>query len=476
MPRMTSDAQRPDDPSAWRSPAWVRLLPLVLAVIVVGVQTLHPIDDPDTWWHLRSGDDVRRDFILVGPDPWSSFTSGTWIRHQWLGDALMSWVNDVAGLPGVAWLVTAWATATFVTAYVACRRHTSIFVATAVAVGGFGGMSMTITARPQSLSLIFTLVAVTGWHAVARDHRVRLWLVPLTWVWACCHGFWFIAPVLGIVVVIGLLLERAPRGAVLSTSAVTVLSLAAAALTPVGPRLLTTPFEVSSITGFIEEWQPPSLTMPAFVITAVMTSLLVMSWLTRAHVDWAELGMVLLAVYLLMSHGRTVSLAAAIVAPLLATGLQSWSPFRRERWTRTEAGTLIVSVLVGLGLSGLLAVAQPASNGFPNRLTAALRALPAGSVVCNHYDTGGWLLYVVPHVVPTIDGRTELYGPSALASYTQFTTGGPGTVDFVRDRGCHSALVKGGSSSEAALLAVGWSAEYADGWALLTSASPRRPS
>ncbi len=465
----TSRTARPTARREWSTPAWTRIAPVALLLVVVTVRTLRPIEDPDTWWHLRAGQELARRFELVGPDPWSPFTTHEWIRHQWLGELLLAGVHAVGGVGAVAWLVTVFALVTVLACYAVARRQASVLVSTAVALAAFVGASMTVTPRPQSLSLPLAVLAAHGWTATARDGRVRWWLVPLTWVWACCHGFWFVSPVLGGVVVVGLLLERAPRALLVRTAAATVASLAVAALTPVGPRLLAAPFEVGRITALIEEWQPPTRDLPAFVVTVAMALLLVALRSRGPLPSWPEVGVLGLAAYLVVSHGRTVSLAAVLLVPLLAPALERLVPFARERVGRPEVLTLGVAAVVAAAASAALvtgAVTRPA--GFPTALAGPLTSLPRGSVVCNDYDAGGWLWWAHPGLVPVIDGRTELYDARDVEDYARFAAGGPGTTSLAERRACAVALVRAGSPAQRTLVASGWgSPSQADGWVLL---------
>lgn len=460
----------------WGTPWWARLAPVCLTLVVVAVQMLHPVDDPDTWWHLRAGDELRQRFELVGPDPWSPFTTHPWIRHQWLGELLMSAVHSVGGVAGVAWLVTVFAVLTVLASYVVARRRASVLVATAVAFVAFVGASMTVTARPQSLSLPLAVLATSAWLDTARDGRARWWLVPLTWVWACCHGFWFLSPALGGVVVVGLVLERAPRAVVVRAATVAALCAVAAAVTPVGPRLLASPFEVGRITALIEEWQPPARTLPAFLVTAGMALVVVLLRSRGRAPSWPEVGVLAVAAFLLVSHGRTVSLAAMLLVPLLAEAVERLVPFAREAASRRELVALGVSALVGLVGTAALATGAPARPaGFPTALAAPLDGLARGTVVCNDYDAGGWLWWAHPGLVPVIDGRTELYDARDVEDYARFAAGDPGTTALVARRGCTVALVRTGSPAARTLTDAGWSPTgRADGWVLLHPASGTR--
>ena len=66
------------------------------------------------------------------------------------------------------------------------------------------GMSM----RPQVLSYLLVAVTTEAWleHAPTAG---RWWLVPLTWVWAMCHGMWPVGIIIGAVALVGIALDRA---------------------------------------------------------------------------------------------------------------------------------------------------------------------------------------------------------------------------------------------------------------------------
>ena len=59
--------------------------------------------DPDTGWHIASGDLIRELGRMPASDPWS-FTAGDypWVDMSWAYDVLLSFVHSAGGLPGVA--------------------------------------------------------------------------------------------------------------------------------------------------------------------------------------------------------------------------------------------------------------------------------------------------------------------------------------------------------------------------------------
>ena len=175
--------------STWAPLGVVALVPLFL---VFGRS--HPIGDPDTFWHIRAGDYLLRTWQFAGPDPWSPFTANTWVLHEWVPELALSLANRVDGLTGVAW---AWYVGTVLVAlafYASCRSQGRIVLSAIATVLALLGAAASLTPRPQLVSIALAAVVTAAWLSSARDGRARWWLVPMTWVWACSHGMWFVSP------------------------------------------------------------------------------------------------------------------------------------------------------------------------------------------------------------------------------------------------------------------------------------------
>ena len=217
---------------------------------------------------------------------------------------------------------------------VAARLVAARGVADVVPAGIAGLEGLVIAAgslsqRPQAVSFVFVMITVMAWWRTTSDLRARWWLVPLTWVWACLHGFWLFGPVLGAAMVVGLLLDRRlDRRSLLSLSGVVGASVLAAGLTPVGPRLLTLPFQVHSApAGLVQEWQPSNTHNPITVMALVVISGIALIWLRRRVAPpWWQVGQLALALVLSLVYARLLSVAACLLVPLLASSLRSHHP------------------------------------------------------------------------------------------------------------------------------------------------------
>jgi hypothetical protein len=446
-----------------QQPALIRRAPVVIFVLfllTVAIVFIRPIGDPDTWWHLRLGDELAGTWALSDPPAWTRFATQPWVATQWLPEIVAAKWTGWFGLPGLVWLVCAVVLLLAVTMYVVCRREAGRLAAALATILGFGGMAATLTPRPQLVSFVLLLVTVGAWLQTARDLKPRWWLIPMTWVWACCHGLWFSGPAVGAVVVAGLFLDGRVRGRrALALFAVPLLSVVAAGLTPVGPRLLMAPFAVGGITQYITEWQTPSFRDLSPALTAAMiAAVVVLAAVSKRRATWVSIGLVVLAAAWTLLSVRTVSLGAAIIAPLLAGGIDRALPRRTEAdgtpLPRGEKVTLVIATAGCLVVAALMAAVLPSVRtpaNVPSGLNNALSALPASTVIWNDYTLGGWLDYEHPNLQVVADGRAEAFGAEQLEKYGTVTRAEPGWDQILRESGAHVALVQSDSALAAAL-------------------------
>ena len=224
--------------------------------------------------------------------------------------------------------------------------------------------------------------------------------MALTWVWACLHGLWFLGPLIGFTVVIGLALDRRhDTSLLLRLGAVPALSVLAACLTPVGPRLLLMPITVNAYGHLVSEWQPPDIHQPNVAATILLVAVIPVVWArSQERVSWVEILLWCSALGWSLLYARTVAVAPVIAAPLVAYRLsravkdRSPQP-RRLREAVVISGSVLLSALLALVLAGPTASAP---QGMPTDLARQLDALPDDTVVFNDDMVGGWLLLEHP--------------------------------------------------------------------------------
>src|SRR5512147_1796905 len=73
-----------------------------LVYLLLPVQAMLPVDDPDIWWHLRTGEWIVRAGWVPATDPFSSFGyQKPWIAYSWLFELIVYGVHLVFGLQGI---------------------------------------------------------------------------------------------------------------------------------------------------------------------------------------------------------------------------------------------------------------------------------------------------------------------------------------------------------------------------------------
>ena len=184
---------------------------VVPALLGLGIAAyeMSPVKESDVYWHIRAGRQLLADWTFAGPDPRGH------VRHANLGAPSVScptsrWLDSTTGGGGRVSRCSSRSRLTFVFAafWFVARRYATPLELAVLVVLALAGTSGSLTWRPQVLSFGFAAITAGAWYATSRDHRARWWLVPMTWLWACCHGFWFFVPALGLLVGAGMLLDR----------------------------------------------------------------------------------------------------------------------------------------------------------------------------------------------------------------------------------------------------------------------------
>ena len=453
-------------------------LVVLLMAILLRYSAMH-LNNFDTWFHLTLGDRFRTgEWSLSAPGALTRFASSDWVATQWSTEVLASLFEQWFGLAGVAWLFgtfyAVWVLATYAMSRWFGRPLPSAIVTGMVVVGS----APAISARPQIISLLLLSVTVYAWLRTVQDGRVRWWLVPLTWVWATAHGLWSAGILVGVVCCVGMLLDRQVSvRRFLVMLGVPVASFLVTAVTPVGPRLLTSQFAVSARSSLITEWGPTSFrTVPALVVAAMIAWVVVL-WARRGSVRWTPLLLLLLAAGWTLLVARMVALGAVVTAPLLVQALEARMPARAVRRSdrRIECGTLALGALGFMLVLGLAVPRQAEiATNVPSQLLPRLEALPSGSSVVVDDGVGSWIEWAVPDVAPVIDGMLDAYPVGYIRDFTEFKSLQPGWQDFLERSHARVAVLQADKPLTAALQdQLHWRVvQQDDDWVYLVAPDP----
>jgi len=428
---------------------WIQLAAATVLVTVSVVLGVRPVSDPSPWLHLKVGA-----FLLDGglsvdrfslPDPWAPFATTAYVPTQWLPAVVGQETYQVFGLPGIAWLRCAGILGLLSALMWASRRSagtmTSLLACSVAMAGAYGGL----TERPQVIGFVFLAITVGAWWRSALDLSPRWWLVPLTWLCAACHGLWILGIFLALVFIAGLLLDRRlTRTATVRLLAVPLLSVVAAGLTPLGPKILLSPLAVgANASEFVGEWQSSTVHDPFTVLTLAMLALVIVSWVRSSRrPPWWQIGLLLTSLAQTLATSRTVAVGAVMAAPLIAQEIQLYRDRRVAEPTRRSRIGWAALILAGLiAAVPLAAVRAQDPVGLPLRLGAQLSAIPVGTVVLAEGDISGWLFWACPGVRPVLDPRIEIYSAAHVRAFVSAMAAGPGWQRFVERTRARYALV-----------------------------------
>ena len=312
--------------------------------------------DTDLWWHLASGDLIRRTGEIPRSEPFSFTVIGhRWIDIHWLFQVVLSALYELGGVHALDVLRAAVILGVFAFLFRRCLRAAGPVTAVAVLLLVTIACQERFLMRPEIISWGFMLAVLAALEraldADSRRARLRvlvLLLPILQIVWVNVQGLFILGPALIVLGLIAALIEFA-RGRAASRLATPgapaawsdpdrmvdfLLALAAAAVAclvgPYGAAALRLPFEQffvhlgghSLLSRTIVEFQPPLSGDPvtpsivAFVALAAATLLAVLADFPRLRVF--ELLVTFATLVLALRARRNIPIFALACAPVLA--------------------------------------------------------------------------------------------------------------------------------------------------------------
>jgi hypothetical protein len=430
-----------------------------LCFLVLPAMVVRPISDPSPWLHLRVGR-----FLLSGqhfglPDPFAPYATNVYVPTQWLPSVVTAALYPSFGPALVAWERTAAITALALCLLVWARSISRLWVATAATALAVFAAWPSLTERPQVAGFVLLVPVCAAWWRTASDHQPRWYLIPLTWLAAATHGIWATGVVVGALVAGTLwVTRRLDRREATRLGAVLAGSLLAAACTPVGPRLLLTPFSVGSQgRQFVQEWLPSSVRSPHVLAALGLLAAAWLCWVLTQHRPQAwEVVLLLTGAGLALTAQRTVAVAAIVAVPLACSAVERVLQSREAPFTPRPAARSwrwwAAAALAGLAVSVPVAASRAAEPAIvPSALVPQLSSLAPGTHIVVNGDTSGWLLFAEPDLKPVFDVRVESYSSRQVSDFIDALAAKPGWDRYLIRRGVTAALVRTDSPLRAAL-------------------------
>jgi hypothetical protein len=449
------------------------------------------LNDPDTWWHIRTGSEIWKSGHFPVTDTYSyTFFGKPWIAKEWLSQVIWFMTFSAGGWSGVVLLTIATVCfAAFIMFWI-LSRYLRPPLAAALALAAIFLSSITYVARPHIFALPLAILWTDRLFRTAESGRApKPWLLLLVTLWANLHGSFTLAYMLAgfaflhVIQKVGL----SDRALLARWGAFLTLCVLASLIHPYGWQPLVINFQLASgneAMAFLTEWQPltaASNRMLEMALLAVVGGLL---WL-RLRLSAGKILFIVFAMHMFMLHLRFVYLffllVPLVVAPEIGEQHRSlsfgrWREQGRDILERSLAryftfGSAATMAAI-VGAWALTAIYSPfVPPGYVSAAGAIAYAKEAGlkGNVINFYNFGGPLIL---HGIPTfIDGRAEQLFGGGFAADVDRTVKPGGEKLFAelldKYKVAWSLLPNGDPRNRLLDEMGGWSRAYEDQYAII---------
>ncbi len=397
----------------------------VLAVLSVRSR----FDDPDMWWHLKTGQIIWTTRTIPTTDIFSYTTNHhAWVPHEWLSQVMIYSAYRFGGYSGLMFWLCFFTAAIFVAGYVLCciySGNAKVSFVGAMTIWFFATTGLAI--RPQMIGYFLLVVELLLLHiGRSRNPRWFFGLPPLFAVWVNCHGSFFLGFLLAWIVLacsffdfrMGLLVsERWVSHSRKMLIVALLFSLAALFLNPVGVRQVLYPLSITFRepinVGNVQEWLPLTMTSTRGLgLLAVLGCILLILMARQSQFFLDELLLLAAGTWLAMSHRRMLFVFGILAAPILSRLLAPlWDGYEADRDRPLPNAILMAASLLvlPLGFPNRQNLAGQVEAGSPVKAVEFIQRRHLSGPMMNDYVYGGYLIWAVPNHPVFIDGNADVF-------------------------------------------------------------------
>ena len=446
MTTASLDAARTENPASIRFLQRVSSFPVMLAclLVVLAVLTVRSrFDDPDMWWHLKTGEIIWTTHTIPTTDLFSYTTNHhAYVAHEWLSQVLIYGAYKFGGYPGLMLWLCFFTSALFIAGYGLCWLYSEN-----AKIGFLGALTIWLFAtiglapRPQMIGYLLLVIELLLLHlGRTRNPRWFLGMPPLFAIWVNCHGSFFLGLIVAGVFLLGSLFNF-QRGLLVSPrwdphcrrmlTLALVLSVAALFLNPIGAKQILYPLEtlLHQPIGLsqVDEWQPLQLVDErGLAFMGVLGSIFLLVIVRRTELLWQELLMLALGTWMAASHRRMIFVFGILAAPILSRLLStSWEDHNDEQdRPLLNAVFITASLLTALwAFPNQQILARQVEERSPVKAVEFMKAHPLSGRMLNEYVYGGYLIWAAPEHPVFVDGRADVFEwTGVLGELTKWAT------------------------------------------------------
>jgi hypothetical protein len=459
---------------------WLLLIALLLTFIA-SKAILYDTLDPDAFWHLKVGEQLRSDGIAPIIDHLSFMTmKSPWTPYSWLGELAMERIWRFGGFRAAIAVQAVMIAAIFALVAIAGTARGGSRIGVAITTFAAAYLSLPyLSFRPATAAIaIFALCVFLLIRDRQRNEATRaVWLImPLTMLAVNVHLFATLIPLSVAALFAGAICGRRNFG---RYALLLGLTCAACSATPMLPGLVRSMWfyqtggSMVAASG-IAELRPFYAGPMGWLSAGIVTAGVLMCWIGRARLragDWFWLagGLVLL-----LRMGRFSPLFVIIAAPITAAAMPAMEGLVLAKPTIRVALAMLLCIGLTRIVTGFPARGTdinvwlnrngPDAPGYPCGAAAFVQhhIAPGNGRILNDFTWGGYLDWrLSPNFQTLVDGRTQCYPP---AFWNHTTTGSPADVQHVIEPiNADAAIVsKNHGSLRAAIVAMKWKRVFSD--------------
>lgn len=400
-----------------------------VVILVVLSASFFKIADLDFWWHLKTGQIILHQKEFQRTEIYSFTANGReYIDHEWLFQTVMYFFYSLFGPAGAIFLKCA----VFVLIYALTTRHLlqqngSTYLILAIQFLSVCGGLPRMIERPEIFTALFfvTTFLILDYFLKNGKRAVLIFLFPVFAIWSNFHA----AVILGLILLasfsIGLFLEflLSRKGyppyynASLKDQVILFVVLIVCALVtglnPYGYRVLSVPFELTSIinSGILnnDEWKKPSpFTLPFYYFCVLFAFGIALIHFRR--LSFVHFILTVFFGYISMKYIRNTGMFCWFLPLFVAPYVENLSKYRLQLQV-AAAATLLSAIY-------LITFAFPFERGigiasyFPVQISNFTKQKNLQGNLMNSYAFGGYFIWsLYPERKIFIDGRNEVYLP-----------------------------------------------------------------
>lgn len=405
--------------------------------------------DPDIWWHLRTGQWVIEHHSVPYQDWFSSYGMGKpWAAYSWLFEILIYQLFSRFELIGLALYVYALLLAITTAFFMLVRRFEQRLAhSIVISAGGVCALTHMATPRPWLFTILFFAIELHILISVRRSRKYRylFYLVPLFVLWANLHiQFVYGLFALGLATLeepIDRLLRREITREIsdhpLPLKEMMVVIAACALATLLNPyhwhiyQVTLDTARQGGLYGLISELSALEFrTLPEWLVMLLaLAAVFNLGKYSKLGTFWYML--LAAAIFLSFRSKRDVWFLITVAITIIPLTRAAIGKSIADRIGKAQIIAVAVSnaavLSLILALSGIsnLHLANAVAAQYPVAAANFADQHQLARPLYNHFDWGGYLIWRLPNLPVSIDGRSNIHDEARIKNSAKVWNGEP---------------------------------------------------